>query len=214
MEYVLLALIGYLIGSIPSGYLAMRLFTGQDIRKIGTGNATVTAVLMRGGKRPGIAALLMEMCKSAICVLVARAMVGESAAVLVVLVAAVFGCSWSIWLKGAGGQGLTIGVTGLVLVNVLVVAIMAAFYLISSVLTKRYVLSTRLFRISIPVVLGLWYGVAPDLSYGVVPGASYSAWQGFLAGLLIIAPSFIKERAVGDDVVAARKAGGAGGKDA
>jgi glycerol-3-phosphate acyltransferase PlsY len=214
MEYVLLALTGYLIGSIPSGYLAMRLFTGQDIRKIGTGNATVTAVLMRGGKRPGIAALLMEICKSAICILVARAMVGEPAAVLVILVAAVFGCSWSMWLKGAGGQGLTIGVTGLALVNVLAVAIMAAFYLIPYVLTKRYVLSTRLFRISIPVVLGLWYGVAPDLSYGVVPGASYSAWQGFLAGLLIIAPSFIKERAVGDDVLAARKADGAGGKDA
>lgn len=213
--YALLALIGYLIGSIPSGYLSMRLFTGQDIRKIGTGNATVTAVLMRGGKRPGIAALLMEICKSAICVILARAMTGgEAAAILVVVVAAVFGCSWSIWLRGAGGQGLTIGVSGLVLINVVAVLIMAAFYLIPYLLTKRYVLSHRLFRLSIPVVLGVWYAVAPDVSYGVVPGASLSAWECALAGVLIIAPSFIKQRTVGDDVLEARKAGGAGGKAA
>jgi len=214
MEYVLLALIGYLIGSIPSAYLSMRLFTGQDIRTIGTGNATVTAVFVRGGKRPGVLALLMEIGKAGICVLIAQVIVGEPGAVLVILVAAVFGCSWSIWLKGAGGQGLTIGVSGLMLVNVLAVLIMAAFYLVPALLTKRHVLSNRLFRISIPVVLAVWYGVAPDSSYGVVPGASYSAWECVLAGVLIIAPSFIKERAVGDDVLEARKAGGAGGRAA
>lgn len=103
--FVILILIGYLIGSIPSSYLSMRLFTGKDIRTMGTGNATVTAVLMYGGKRPALAAFVAEIVKSAICVLIAYIMVGEIWASLVIVIAAVFGCSWSLWLKGGGGQG-------------------------------------------------------------------------------------------------------------
>jgi glycerol-3-phosphate acyltransferase PlsY len=192
--FVILILIGYLIGSIPSSYLSMRLFTGNDIRTMGTGNATVTAVLMHGGKRPALVALVAEMAKAGICVLIAHLMVGEIWASFVIVVAAVFGCSWSLWLKGGGGQGMTIGVVGLVLVNVLAVLIMAAWYIIPMVVTRRHVLSNRLFRLSVPVVLWLWY----------------TSWEYALAGCLLVAPSLIKELITGDDVVKARKADGVG----
>jgi glycerol-3-phosphate acyltransferase PlsY len=192
--FVILILIGYLIGSIPSSYLSMRLFTGKDIRTMGTGNATVTAVLMYGGKRPALAAFVAEIVKSAICVLIAYIMVGELWASLVIVIAAVFGCSWSLWLKGGGGQGMTIGVSGLVLVNVLAVLIMAAWYILPMVVTRRHVLSNRLFRMAVPIVLWLWY----------------DSWEYALAGCLLVMPSFIKELITGDDVVKARKADGVG----
>ena len=192
--FIILILIGYLIGSIPSSYLSMRLFTGKDIRTMGTGNATVTAVLMYGGKRPALAAFVAEIVKSAICVLIAYIMVGEIWASLVIVIAAVFGCSWSLWLKGGGGQGMTIGVSGLVLVNVLAVLIMAAWYIIPMVVTRRHVLSNRLFRMAVPIVLWLWY----------------DSWEYALAGCLLVMPSFIKELITGDDVVKARKADGVG----
>jgi acyl phosphate:glycerol-3-phosphate acyltransferase len=192
--FIFLVLIGYFIGSIPSSYLSMRFFTGKDIRTMGTGNATVTAVLMYGGKRPAIAAFVAEMAKSAICVLIAFIMVGEIWASLTIVIAAVFGCSWSIWLRGGGGQGMTIGVSGLVLINVLVVLIMAAWYIVPMIVTKRHVLSNRLFRASVPIALGLWY----------------TSWVYALAGCLLVMPSFIKELRTGDDVVKARKADGVG----
>ena len=192
--FIFLVLIGYFIGSIPSSYLSMRFFTGKDIRTMGTGNATVTAVLMYGGKRPAIAAFVAEMAKSAICVLIAFIWVGEIWASLTIVIAAVFGCSWSIWLRGGGGQGMTIGVTGLVLINVLVVLIMAAWYIIPLVATRRHVLSNRLFRASVPIALGIWY----------------TSWEYALAGCLLVMPSFIKELRTGDDVVKARKADGVG----
>jgi len=192
--FIILILIGYLIGSIPSSYLSMRLFTGKDIRTMGTGNATVTAVLMYGGKRPALAAFVAEIVKSAICVLIAYIMVGEIWASLVIVIAAVFGCSWSLWLKGGGGQGMTIGVSGLVLVNVLAVLIMAAWYILPMVVTRRHVLSNRLFRMAVPIVLWLWY----------------DSWEYALAGCLLVMPSFIKELITGDDVVKARKADGVG----
>ena len=192
--FIILILIGYLIGSIPSSYLSMRLFTGKDIRTMGTGNATVTAVLMYGGKRPALAAFVAEIVKSAICVLIAYIMVGEIWASLVIVIAAVFGCSWSLWLKGGGGQGMTIGVSGLVLINVLVVLIMAAWYILPMVITRRHVLSNRLFRMAVPIVLWLWY----------------DSWEYALAGCLLVMPSLIKEMMTGDDVVEARKANGVG----
>jgi glycerol-3-phosphate acyltransferase PlsY len=192
--FIILILIGYLIGSIPSSYLSMRLFTGKDIRTMGTGNATVTAVLMYGGKRPALAAFVAEIVKSAICVLIAYIMVGELWASLVIVIAAVFGCSWSLWLRGGGGQGMTIGVSGLVLINVLAVLIMAAWYILPMVVTRRHVLSNRLFRMSVPIVLWLWY----------------DSWEYALAGCLLVMPSFIKELITGDDVVKARKADGVG----
>ena len=194
MTFLILILIGYFIGSIPSSYLSMRFFTGKDIRTLGTGNATVTAVLMYGGKRPALVAFIGEMAKSGICLLIAYLWLGERWAYLTVLIAAVFGCSWSLWLRGGGGQGMTIGVTGLVLINVLAVLIMATSYLLSLAITKRRILSNRMFRISIPTVLGLWY----------------TSWEYALAGCLLVMPSFIKEWVAGDDVVAARKVNSVG----
>ncbi len=58
--------------------------------------------------------------------------------------------------------------------------------------TKRYLLSNRMFRLSVPVVLGVWYG----------------SWEYALAGGLLVLPSFIKQLVVGDDVIEARKAEG------
>ncbi len=194
ITFVILAVIGYFIGSIPSSYLSMRFFTGKDIRTMGTGNATVTAVLLHGGKRPALLAFVAEIAKAGICVLIAYIMVGELWASFVIVVAAVIGCNWPIWLRRGGGQGITIGVSGLVLINVLAVLIMAAWYILPMVITRRHVLSNRLFRLSVPIVLGLWY----------------DSWQYALAGCLLVMPSFIKELRTGDDVIKARKADGVG----
>ena len=190
MMFVFLVLIGYLVGSIPSGYLTMRYFTGADIRTLGTGSATVTAVALHGGRRPATAAFLLEIAKAIACVMIARHLVGEDWATMVILVAAVFGCSWSLWLRGGGGQGLTIGISGLVLRNVLPVLIMSIFCLLPLAVTRRHVLSSRMFRFSLPPILGLWY----------------TSWEWFLFGLLIVVPSVVKGWLFGDDVEEARKA--------
>ena len=64
MMFLFLVLAGFLIGGIPSGYLSMRYFTGADIRTLGTGSATVTAVMIHGGRIPGTVALLLEIAKA------------------------------------------------------------------------------------------------------------------------------------------------------
>lgn len=195
MTFMLLVLIGYIIGSIPFSYLSMRLFTGNDIRKLGTGNATVTAVLMHGGKLPAAVALLAEISKAFLCLSVAQLMVGELWASLIILVAAVYGCSWSIWLKGGGGQGQTIMVSGLVLLSPVAMGIiLGAFYFLPLVTTRRHFLSNQIYHLSIPVVLWLWNG----------------SWEWALAGILFIVPFFTKQWLAGDDIIEAREARKAG----
>lgn len=192
MTFTLLALIGYLVGSIPSSYLAMRFFTGVDIRSVGTGEATVTAVGARGGKRPAIVAALGEFTKAALCILIAHVLVGELWASLVVVTAAVFGSSWSVWLKGNGGQGQCIMALGFLILSPIAFFVAAAFYLLPLAITRRHFLSNQIFHLAIPAVLGLWNG----------------SWEWAVAGSLIVAPFFVKQWAVGGNVLQAGNVNG------
>lgn len=206
--FVLLVVIGYLIGSIPSAYLSMRFFTGKDIRTIGTRSATVTAVIIHGGKLPGAVGLLGEIVKAIICVylaiwisgeslinnpwsaLIAReALVEEVWPVLVMLVTASLASSYSIWLKGNGGQGQTIMVTGLILLKPILVLIIGACYILPFAITRRHLLSNHIFHVAIPISLWIFNG----------------SWEWGLAGFLFVLPAVIKQFTVGDEVVHAKK---------
>jgi len=58
---------GYLLGSIPTANIVMRLFRKQDLRQIGTGNVTSTAVMIHGGRLPGSVSLAGEIIKTFWC---------------------------------------------------------------------------------------------------------------------------------------------------
>jgi len=60
----------YLLGSIPTGYLLMRIFRKQDIRSLGSGNIGATNVLRSGAKGLGAATFALDVLKGALAVLV------------------------------------------------------------------------------------------------------------------------------------------------
>lgn len=106
--------IGYFLGSIPTANIMMHLWKKQDLRKLGTGNVTSTAVMIHAGKLPGTLSLLGEVFKTFLCLFIAYLLVGELWAYLVILIAASVGEIWSVWLGWAGGRAQTIFVTGFV----------------------------------------------------------------------------------------------------
>ena len=112
LPFIGIVAIGYLLGSIPTAYIMMYLSKKQDLRKLGTGNVTSTAVIIHGGKLPGALSLLGEIFKTFLCLFIAHLLVGELWAYLVIMASAAVGETWSIWLGGAGGRGQTIFVTG------------------------------------------------------------------------------------------------------
>lgn len=112
----LIAALSYLLGSIPTGYLLVRLFKHQDIRSVGSGNIGATNVLRSGGKGLGAATFLLDMLKGSVAVWIggvlgAHLLPGEplrSAQALAALFA-VLGHMFPIWLKFRGGKGVATG---------------------------------------------------------------------------------------------------------
>src|SRR5262245_55153404 len=111
---LILALVAYLIGSIPTGYLVTKA-KGIDIRSVGSGNIGATNVLRTLGKPAGIFVLVVDGLKGyAACTLVADSMItafavktGDQEYLRIVAgLAVVLGHNYTCWLKFKGGKGI------------------------------------------------------------------------------------------------------------
>ena len=101
----LVALLGYLLGSIPFGVVITRAMGLADPRKIGSRNIGATNVLRTGNKGAALATLLLDGAKGALAVLLARSLIGEDAAQLAGA-AAFLGHLYPVWLGFRGGKGV------------------------------------------------------------------------------------------------------------
>jgi glycerol-3-phosphate acyltransferase PlsY len=103
----------YLLGSIPTGYVLMRLFRKQDIRTLGSGNIGATNVLRSGAKGLGAATFLIDVLKGMLAVWVG-ARIGASGIPMIrphdaealAALCAVLGHMFPIWLELKGGKGV------------------------------------------------------------------------------------------------------------
>ncbi|MBE2276952.1 MAG: glycerol-3-phosphate 1-O-acyltransferase PlsY [Rhodobacteraceae bacterium] len=103
---ILIAVLSYLLGSIPFGVILTRMLGLGDLRRIGSGNIGATNVLRTGNKAAALATLLLDGAKGAVAVLVARAMTGAEDAAQVAALAAFLGHLFPIWLGFRGGKGV------------------------------------------------------------------------------------------------------------
>ncbi len=102
---MMVAVIGYLLGTIPAGILLARVMGLGDLRSIGSGNIGATNVLRTGSKKAAALTLLLDAAKGAAAVAVGYAMGGELAAQVGALAAMVGHC-FPIWLRFRGGKGV------------------------------------------------------------------------------------------------------------
>jgi glycerol-3-phosphate acyltransferase PlsY len=127
-KLIAVVIIGYLLGSIPIGYLLTRRQAKVDVRAFGSGKTGATNVLRTAGRKWGIIVAALDICKGALAVVIAGFIVGSdyllvgdsslwwvltSAQVLAAL-AAVAGHIWSPFLKFKGGRGVATFFGGLV----------------------------------------------------------------------------------------------------
>ena len=102
-------ILGYLLGSIPSGWLAGRWLKGIDLRELGSGSTGATNVLRQVGKGPALVVFLIDVGKGAAAVLIARALgQGDWIQVLAGLTA-LAGHIWPVWLGFKGGKAVATG---------------------------------------------------------------------------------------------------------
>lgn len=105
--YPFIALLyGYALGSIPSGYIFTKHFTGRDIRTIGSGNIGATNALRTGNKVVAILTLLGDSLKGVLVILSLKILSFSQEALLLAGAAAVLGHIFPIWLNFKGGKGV------------------------------------------------------------------------------------------------------------
>lgn len=100
------ALGGYLLGSLPAGYVLGRWLGGVDLRAVGSRNVGATNMYRSSGLALGLVVMALDVAKGAAATWLAfRAAANETAAV-VAGVAAVAGHVYPVWLRGHGGKGV------------------------------------------------------------------------------------------------------------
>src|SRR5262245_32670903 len=133
--------LAYLFGSIPFGYLIVKLRSGADIRQTGSGATGATNVSRKAGKAAGVVTLALDALKGAAAVSVARWLTGETGTPWIVATAAtlaVVGHCFPVWLKFKAGKGVATGLGVFLMITPwAVLAALAVFIVI--VWRTRYV---------------------------------------------------------------------------
>lgn len=104
-----LVLTAYLLGSLPTALLVVRMMTGKDVRRTGSGNVGGTNALRAAGWKAGIAVTLVDIGKGALSVGLMKWYNPESGWMAAAMLAVVVGHCYPVWLKFRGGKGVAAG---------------------------------------------------------------------------------------------------------
>jgi acyl phosphate:glycerol-3-phosphate acyltransferase len=169
-----LPLAAYLLGSIPFGYLIVRLSGGGDIRLHGSGNIGATNVARVSGTVSGLLTLALDGAKGYLAVwLAGRATAGNIRWMMAVAVVALAGHLFPVWLRFRGGRGVATG-AGVFLPICWQAVVGAAVVFLLVVIFWRYVsLGSIAAAASLPLLIYLLY--APGLAPPVIVSAGTSA---------------------------------------
>ena len=138
--YFITAAVSYLLGSIPFGYLLVRIFKGEDVRASGSGNIGATNVA-RKSPPLGVATLVLDAAKGLAAVLAAQVLFSGPHQQLIMTTAASFavlGHLFPVWLKFRGGKGVATSLGAFISLTPKSILCMVALFLLIAV-AFRYV---------------------------------------------------------------------------
>ena len=169
----------YLIGSIPTGYIIVKLATGQDIRTIGSGSTGATNVKRVMGKKWFFITLLLDAFKGALPVglayLLCKNFTDIGLLPVLAAVAVILGHSKSVFLKFTGGKSVASGVGTILALNIWVGLIIAAIWGIITY-TSKYVSLGSIIALAISPVLMYLFKQPPAYVVYCALGAVYIIW--------------------------------------
>ena len=106
---ILIILISYFLGSIPTGFLFGKYLKNIDLRQIGSGSTGATNVLRNLGKWPAFFVFIIDLGKGFIAVKIAQNYTDQVLLEVLAGISAISGHIWPIWLKGKGGKAVATG---------------------------------------------------------------------------------------------------------
>ena len=151
MDYIITALVSYLFGSIPFGYLFTKILLKKDIRNVGSGNIGATNVLRTGNKLLGYLTLVLDIAKAVVPVIYIK--LNYPDLVYISALCAFLGHLFPIWLKFKGGKGVATLVGILLSINIYYAIVFGTVWILTFVISKYSSLSSLFASISIPIYL-------------------------------------------------------------
>lgn len=133
---VLALLAAYLISGIPFGYLLIKMRSGDDIRRSGSGNIGATNVFRTGGKGAGILTLVLDIGKGALSVWIVRLLTGEPAWEAAGALVAVAGHCYPVYLRFRGGKGIATGCGAYAVLAPLPMGLTLAVFLLTATVSR------------------------------------------------------------------------------
>jgi glycerol-3-phosphate acyltransferase PlsY len=151
MEYLIIALGSYLLGSIPFGFILTKVFLKKDIRDIGSGNIGATNALRTGNKSLGYTTLILDISKAVLPVLFVKFNYPDY--IFLASLCTFLGHVFPIWLKFKGGKGVATYVGILFSINLILGLIFVVSWAFTFLLSKYSSLSSIIASLIIPVYL-------------------------------------------------------------
>jgi glycerol-3-phosphate acyltransferase PlsY len=157
------ALVAYLLGSIPFGYLIVKVREGRDIRASGSGNIGATNVARTAGPAAGVVTLLLDLAKGYLAVWMAAKFSGGCLNCMMVgAVAVVLGHMFPVWLKFKGGKGVATGVGAFVIVCWPAVASALVVWIVVVAIWRYVSLGSIIAAASLPLLTYGLYAARPE----------------------------------------------------
>jgi glycerol-3-phosphate acyltransferase PlsY len=172
MQAILIsAAIGYLLGSIPFGYILVRTFRGADIRTTGSGNIGATNVA-RTSPALGLVTLLLDAGKGLAAVgLVSALFPGSRELLFVAGFAALCGHIFPVWLRFRGGKGVATALGSFLMLTPKAMLMTLAIFIVVAVSFRYVALGSIIAAISFPL-LALFLGDAHGIEFALAAATS------------------------------------------
>lgn len=160
-DITIIAIIAYLIGSIPFGIVLAKVFGLPDPRTIGSGNIGATNMLRTGRKDIALATLLLDAGKGVVAVMVASLLTDTPSLQAIAVLMAALGHMYSPWLKFSGGKGVATILGGVLALHALVGGVFCVMWLVVFIPTRFVSLASIMALVAIPVATLMVLGIGP-----------------------------------------------------
>jgi len=166
MDYLIVGIVSYLMGSIPFGLILTKIFLNKDIREIGSGNIGATNALRTGNKLIGYSTLILDIAKAIIPVIFVK--INYPDLIYIASLCAFLGHVFPIWLKFKGGKGVATYVGILFSINLLLGIIFVASWGIIFLIFRYSSLSSIVGSVSIPIYILITDQISNAIFFGIM----------------------------------------------
>ena len=166
MDYLVVGIASYLMGSIPFGLILTKIFLNKDIREIGSGNIGATNALRTGNKLIGYTTLILDITKAIIPVIYVKVNFPEL--IYIASLCAFLGHVFPLWLKFKGGKGVATYVGILFSVNFLLGFIFVSSWGIIFLISRYSSLSSIIASMSVPIYMLITGQLSNAIFFGIM----------------------------------------------